>query len=131
MLLPDEEEPPMTPWDQLGGQTWSQPAGPGSAGAQPARALPTEPGAPISHASEVGEPDYVLWTYFGTESVCFYPPGSVQEHLVVEHGIPSVDMHWKVEGYYNHEGDHRKQQGVQSGAVGDLLAVTHAHEQAA
>jgi hypothetical protein len=52
-------------------------------------------------------------------------------HLVVDHGIPSVDMHWKVKGYYSHEGDHHKQQGVRSGAVGDLLAVTHGHEQAA
>jgi hypothetical protein len=40
-------------------------------------------------------------------------------------------MHWNVERYYNHEGGHRKQQGVRSGAVGNLLAVTHAHEQAA
>jgi hypothetical protein len=41
-----------------------------------------------------------------------------------------VDMHWKVKGYYSHEGDHHKQQGVRSGAVGDLVAVTHGHEQA-
>jgi hypothetical protein len=68
----------------------------------------------------------VVWIYLGAESVFFYPPGSVEEHLVVEHGIPSVDMHWKVKGYYSHEGDHRKQQSVRSGAVGDLLAVTMA-----
>jgi hypothetical protein len=43
-------------------------------------------------------PDYVPWIYLGAESVFFYPPGSVEEHLVVEHGIPSVDMHWKVKG---------------------------------
>jgi len=128
---PDKEEPPMTPWDQLGGQPWSQQAGPRAAGARPARALPTEPGAPVSHASEVGEPDYVLWIYLGTESVCVYPPGSVQEHLVVEHGIPSVTMYWKAKGCYDHEGDHRKQRDVRSGAIGDLLAVTHAHKQAA
>ena len=30
-----------------------------------------------------------------------------------------------------HEGDHHKQQGMRSGAVGDLVAVTHGHEQAA
>jgi hypothetical protein len=30
-----------------------------------------------------------------------------------------------------HEGDHHKQQGVRSGAVGDLVAITHGHEQAA
>jgi len=73
----------------------------------------------------------VLWTHIGAESVYFYPPGSVQEHLVVEHGIPSVDMHWRVKGGYDHAGDHRKQQGAAAGAVGDLLAVTHAHQQAA
>jgi hypothetical protein len=66
----------------------------------------------------------------GAESV-FCPPGSVEEHLVVEHGIPSVDMHWKVKGCYDPEADHRKQQRVRSGAVGDLLAVTHGDEQAA
>jgi hypothetical protein len=68
--------------------------------------------------------------YLGAESVFFYPPGSVEEYLVVEDGIPLVDMHWRVKGY-SHEGDHCKQQGVRSGAVGDLLAVTHGHEQAA
>ena len=39
-----------------------------------------------------------MWVYLGAESVFFYPPGSVQEHLVIDHGIPSVDMHWKVKG---------------------------------
>jgi hypothetical protein len=92
---------------------------------------PTQYGAPARHALEVAEPDYVLWIHLGAESVFFYPPGSVEEHLVVEHGIPSVDMHWKVQGYYDHEGDHRKQRGVRSGMVGDLVAVTHAHAQAA
>ena len=95
---------------------------------QATRWPPTQPNAPSRHAPEGGEPDYVLWIYLGAESVYFYPPGSVEEHLVVEHGIPSVDMHWKVKGYYSHEGDHRKQEGVRSGAVGDLSAVTHAHE---
>jgi hypothetical protein len=98
---------------------------------QATRWPPTQPNAPSRHAPGGGESDYVLWIYLGAESVYFYPPGSVEEHLVVEHGIPSVDMHWKVKGYYSHEGDHRKQEGVQSGAVGDLLAVTHGHEQAA
>jgi hypothetical protein len=128
---PEEGEPPMTPWNQLGGQTWSQRATPRSAGARPVRGLPTQLGAPVGHAPEVGELDYVLWIYLGSESVFFYPPGSVEEHLVVEHGIPSVDMHWKVTGYYNHEGDHLKQRNVRSGAGGDLLVITHAHEQAA
>jgi hypothetical protein len=95
------------------------------------RRPPTQPGAPANHEADGGEPDYVLWIYLGAESVFFYPPGSVQEHLVVEHGIPSVDMHWKVKGCYSHEGDHRKQPGVRSGTVGDLVAVTHAHEQVA
>jgi hypothetical protein len=92
---------------------------------------PTQSNAPARQAPEGGEPEYVVWVHLGAESVFFYPAGSVQEHLVVEHGIPSVDMHWKVKGYYSHEGDHDKQQGVWSGAVGDLVAVTHGHEQAA
>jgi hypothetical protein len=122
----------MTPWTQLaGGQTGSQRTDPRSQGAKPAPALPTQPSAPVVRAPELGEPDYVLWIYLGTESVFFYPPGSIQEHLVLEHGIPSVDLHWKVEGCYDHEGEHRKQRNVRSGAVGDLLVVTHAHEQAA
>jgi hypothetical protein len=74
------------------------------------------------------EPGYVRWNHIGPESVCFYPPGSVEEHLVTEHGIPSVDMHWKVKGYYDHRGDHLRQRGVPSGAVGDLVAEAHAHE---
>jgi hypothetical protein len=94
----------------------------------PTAAHPAQP--PGSHPPQDGQPDYVLWIYLGAESV-FYPPGSVEEHLVIDHGIPSVDMHWKVKGYYSHEGDHHKQQGVRSGAVGDLVAVTHGHEQAA
>jgi hypothetical protein len=98
---------------------------------QATRQPPAQPSASGRHAPEGGAPDYVLWTYLGAESVFFYPPGSVEEHLVVEHGIASVDMHWKVERYYSHEGDHGKQQGVRSGAVGNLLAVTHGHEQAA
>jgi hypothetical protein len=66
---------------------------------------PTQPKAPASHAPEGGEPEFVVWVHLGAESVFFYPPGSAQEHLVIEHGIPSVDMHWKVKGYYSHEGD--------------------------
>lgn len=92
---------------------------------------PDQPDEPASHAPEGGEPEFVVWIYLGAESVFFYPPGSVQEHLVTEHGIPSVDMHWKVKGYYSHEGDHHKQQGVRSDAVGDLVAVAHGHERAA
>jgi hypothetical protein len=73
----------------------------------------------------------MLWTYIGAESVFFYRQGSVEEHLVVDHGIPSVDMHWRVKGGYDHAGDHRKQRGVRLGAVGDLLPAAHAHERAA
>jgi hypothetical protein len=96
---------------------------------QTSRWPPIQPDPPGSHAYKDGEPEYVPWIYLGAESVFFYPPGSVQEHLVVEHGVPSVDMHWKVKGGYSHEGDHHKQQGVRSGAVGDLVAVIHGHEQ--
>jgi hypothetical protein len=71
---------------------------------QATRRPSTQPNPPGSHAPEDGQPDYVLWIYLGAESVFFYPPGSVQEHLVVEYGIPSVDMHWKVKGYYSHQG---------------------------
>ena len=81
--------------------------------------------------SQAREPEYVMWMHLGTESVFFYPPGSIEEHLVLEHGIPSVSMHWKTRGNYDHEDDHRRQRGARLGAVGDLLVVTHAHEQAA
>jgi hypothetical protein len=91
---------------------------------------PRPPGC-LEATPQAAAPDYVSWIYLGAESVFFYPPGSVEEHLVVEHGIPSVDMHWKVKGYYDHAGDHVKQGSVPAGAVGDLLAVTHAHEQVA
>jgi hypothetical protein len=74
---------------------------------------------------------YVFWPYIGLQSVYFYRPGSVQEHLVTEHGIPSVDMHRQVKGAYDHQGDHLKQMGVRVGAVGGLLAVAHPHEEAA
>ena len=46
-------------------------------------------------APESAEPGYVLWTHIGSESVFFYPPGSIEEHLVTEHGVPSVNMHWR------------------------------------
>ena len=37
-------------------------------------------------------------------------------------------MIWVKGKLYDHAGDHRNQQNVPLGAVGDLLAVTHAHE---
>jgi hypothetical protein len=77
------------------------------------------------------EPDYVLWPHIGPESVLFYPPGSLEEHLVTEHGIASPDVRRQAAGRYDHDGDHRKQLGVRLGAVGDLLARGHAHEEAA
>jgi hypothetical protein len=84
---------------------------------------PTDSEAPVSDAG------YVHWIYLGAESVFFYPPGSEKEHLVVDHGIPSVDMHWQVKGkLYDHAADHRKQQSVTAGDFGDLLAVIHTHE---
>jgi hypothetical protein len=87
---------------------------------------------PAAQPPQDAEPDYELWAHLGPASVFFYPPGSVEEHLVVDHGIPSVDMHWHVKGeYYDHQGDHRKQWRARMGTVGDLLAVTHAHTRAA
>ena len=82
--------------------------------------------------AEDAEPGYELWIHLGAESVCFYPPGSVEEHLVVDHGIASIDLHWRVRGGgYDHQGDHRRQLRAQLGTIGDLLAVTHAHTRAA
>jgi hypothetical protein len=37
-------------------------------------------------------------------------------------------MRWKVEGYYDHRGDHLRQRGVPIGMVSDLLAVAHPYE---
>jgi hypothetical protein len=82
-------------------------------------------------APESADPGYVLWTHIGSESVFFYPPGSIEEHLVTEHGVPSVNMHWQVKGYYDHARDHLRQRETRLGAVGDLLAVAHTHEAAA
>jgi len=92
---------------------------------------PTYFEAPVSPTPEATAPDagYVHWVYLGAESVFFYPPGSEKEHLAVDHGIPSVTMHWQVKGkLYDHAADHRKQQDVALGDLGELLAVTHTHE---
>ena len=72
--------------------------------------LPAHSEAPIGQPPEAAAPDagYVHWIYLGAESVFFYPPGSEKEHLVVDHGIPSVDLHWQVKGkLHNHAGDQR------------------------
>jgi hypothetical protein len=88
-----------------------------------------QPAAGHTAGAPAPDPGYVHWTYLGAESVFFYPPGSAREHLVVDHGIPSVTMHWQLKGrLYDHAGDHLKQPGVRSGALGDLIAVTHTHE---
>jgi hypothetical protein len=39
---------------------------------------------PASALSE--ESEYVLWPYTGPESVVFFPPGSIEDHLLIEHG---------------------------------------------
>ena len=86
---------------------------------------------PVSPTREAIAQDegYEHWIYLGDESVFFYPPGSEKEHLVIEHGIPSVTMHWQVMGkLYDHAADHRNQQDVALGDLGDLLAVLHGHE---
>jgi hypothetical protein len=98
---------------------------------QATRRPPAQPNAPGRHAPQGGGAGLCAVDPPGRRVGLLPPAGSVEKHLVGEHGIPSVDLHWKVERYYSHEGDHRKQQGVRSGAVGNLLAVTHAHEQAA
>ena len=77
------------------------------------------------------EPEYVLWSHTGRESVFFYPPGSVEEHLVTEHGIDSLEVRRHARGHHDHAHEHSKQTSVQLSAVGDLIAVGHAHEEAA
>ena len=87
----------------------------------------------IPHATNPSteEPAYVLWPHTGRESVFFYPPGSVEEHLVTEHGIDSLEVRRHAMHHHDHAGDHSKQTGARMGAVGDLVAVDHAHEEAA
>src|SRR5262245_12576796 len=75
------------------------------------------------------EPEYVFWYHTGEGSVCFYPPGSIQEHLVTEHGIDSLDVLRHANGHHDHARDHSEQAGLPMGAVGDLPAVGHAHEE--
>jgi hypothetical protein len=92
---------------------------------------PTHSASPGSQTPEATASDagYVHWIYLGAESVFFYPLGSEKEHLVVDHGIPSITMHWQVKGkLYDHAANHRKQQDVALGDFGDLLAIIHTHE---
>jgi hypothetical protein len=94
---------------------------------QPPTRSQTPGGQPAEAAA--AEDGYVHWIYLGAESVFFYPPGSEREHLVIDHGIPSVDMHWQVKGrLHDHAADHRRQQRVTASNLGDLPAVTHTHE---
>jgi hypothetical protein len=37
-------------------------------------------------ASAFEEAEYLLWSYTGPKSVFFFPPGSIEEHLLIEHG---------------------------------------------
>jgi hypothetical protein len=77
------------------------------------------------------EPEYVLWPYTGEGSVCFYPPGSVEEHLVTGHGIDSLEVRRKGRGHHDHARQHRGQSSVHPDTLGDLIAVGHAYEAAA
>lgn len=86
--------------------------------------------APAAGASRM-EPDYILWPYTGPESVIFYPPGSIEEHLVIDHGIDSQEVRRQRKGHRYHVYDHSKRAAVLLGAVGDLPATGHAHEDAA
>jgi hypothetical protein len=77
------------------------------------------------------ESEYVLWPHTGRESVFFYPPGSVEEHLVTEHGMDSLDVRRHANGHHDHAREHSQQTSVELGEVGDLIAVGHAHQDAA
>jgi hypothetical protein len=89
------------------------------------------PAVPPAAGPPPEEPEYVLWYYTGEGSVFFYPPGSVEEHLVTEHGIDSLDVRRHAKGHRDHAREHSRQTSVQLGAIGDLNAVGHAHQEAA
>lgn len=89
------------------------------------------PNMPLDVSLAPREPEYVLWAYTGRESVIFYPPGSVQEHLVIEHGIDSHDVRRQSRGHGYHATDHAKQADMHLGVVGDLSPIGHTHEEAA
>jgi hypothetical protein len=72
--------------------------------------------------------EHILWPYTGEGSVCFFPPGSLQEHLVTEHGIDSLEVLRKSRGFHDHAREHSRQLSVHPDTLGDLIAVDHVHE---
>jgi hypothetical protein len=88
-------------------------------------ATPAAPGPPAA------EPEYVYWYHTGEGSVCFFPPGSVEEHLVTEHGIDSLEVRRKRSGHHDHAHQHCQQPSGRPAAIGELIAVGHAHQAAA
>ncbi len=89
------------------------------------------PAVPPAAGPQPEESEYVLWPHTGRESVFFYPPGSVEEHLVTEHGIDSLDVRRHAKGHHDHALEHSQQTSMQLDAIGDLIAVGHAHQEAA
>lgn len=89
------------------------------------------PTMPPAAGPQPEEPEYVLWPYTGEGSVCFYPPGSVEEHLVIEHGIDSLEVRRKSRGHHDHAHEHSEQPSMHRDTIGDLIAVGHAHQEAA
>jgi hypothetical protein len=55
----------------------------------------------------------------------------VEEHLVTEHGIDSLEVRRKHRGHHDHAREHCKQPSARPDTIGDLIAVGHAHEAAA
>jgi hypothetical protein len=91
----------------------------------------SSPAVPPAAGPQADEPEYVYWYHTGEGSVCFYPPGSIEEHLVTEHGIDSLEVQRKSRGHHDHAREHSGQTSVHLAAVGDLIAVGHAHQRAA
>lgn len=84
--------------------------------------------SPIQPPEERG---YDLWQYTGPGSVFFFPPGSIEEHLVTEHGIDSLAVRRHAKSFGDHARDHSNQAGIDLDTIGDLVAVDHSHEAAA
>jgi hypothetical protein len=89
------------------------------------------PAVPAAAGPHAAEPEYVYWCHTGEGSVCFFPPGSVEEHLITRHGIDSLEVRRKSRGHHDHAHEHCKQPSVHPYTIGDLIAVGHAHEAAA